>query len=376
MTSFPMFSFSNRDAPIRIGVPSDDDRFYRLSTFIHYTMDKVETSFFTHRNAIPRRDDVLLAMLREWTERFDTLIIPLTFSHFGSLRIAELVHLHQIPLRLILCSASADLNERLALPLFDSYLDGRRIDSALERYVAPGFAIYASCWMDQGLPQETSTIIGQAIQAALGVEGRISRPDQIDLMISALITTQGCFTYDPHPGRHPEMAFRAGIMDYRSRIYLEDQIKQFPQGARQDEVNSWKQMQLTVIGNVTMSQDEIHISQVVGPVNVKAHEARVSKKLCEDLVEIWALPNVPQRLGMVHRDNAVELRCAAIPCRSVSKVGTNEGGNFTNCSASDGCRNHIADHHVAVRIELLEVVVPDPLTDWRVRPMWGLLWAA
>ena len=90
------------------------------------------------------------------------------------------------------------------------------------------------------------------------------------------------------------------------------------------------------------------------------HEARVSKELRENLVEIGGLPDVPQRLGMMHRDNAIKLRGAAVPCLAVSEVGANERRNLTNCAGRDACRNYISDHHVALGMELPPVFVLDP----------------
>ena len=65
-----------------VGIPSDDDRFRRIYTFIHSFMDDYEKEFFTHRSAIPQKDSTLQNLIEEWEERFDFIIIPLTFKHF------------------------------------------------------------------------------------------------------------------------------------------------------------------------------------------------------------------------------------------------------------------------------------------------------
>jgi hypothetical protein len=97
------------------------------------------------------------------------------------------------------------------------------------------------------------------------------------------------------------------------------------------------------------------------PVDID-HEPLGSKELREDLVKIGALADVPQRLGMVHGDNAVEPRLAAVPCRAVSEVGANERGNVTNCLTGEARRNNIPYHHVAFGSELLPVLAGDPTT--------------
>ena len=65
------------------------------------------------------------------------------------------------------------------------------------------------------------------------------------------------------------------------------------------------------------------------------HEARGSKELREQLVQVRALPNVPQRLRMVQRDNAVELGRAALPACAVRKVSANKRGDLTNRTFRD-----------------------------------------
>src|SRR5260370_17888861 len=89
---------------------------------------------------------------------------------------------------------------------------------------------------------------------------------------------------------------------------------------------------------------------------------RVFIELRKDPVEIRGLPDVPERLGVMHRDNAVERWRAVIPCRAVSEAGANERGNLTSRIPSDACREHISYHHVAFGMELPQVVVLDPLT--------------
>jgi hypothetical protein len=97
------------------------------------------------------------------------------------------------------------------------------------------------------------------------------------------------------------------------------------------------------------------------------HEPMVSKEFGENLVEIRGLPDVPQRLGMVHRNNAVELRCAAVPRPPVSKVSANERGDLANGPAGDACRDHISYYRVTFGMELIPVVVLDPGTDWKIQ---------
>src|SRR5687767_7439358 len=106
---------------MRIGLPSDDGRFGYLRTFAR--LMKLDVNYYTHRHAIPKRDKSLLGLVHEWAYDFDVIVLPLSFSHFGSLRIAELVHIHAINLGLLLYSASEQLSEDLAVPLFDAFLD-------------------------------------------------------------------------------------------------------------------------------------------------------------------------------------------------------------------------------------------------------------
>jgi len=116
-----------------------------------------------------------------------------------------------------------------------------------------------------------------------------------------------------------------------------------------------------------------------GPKNTSVdihHEPRGFIELRKELVEIRGLPDVPERLGMMHRDDAVERWRGVIPCRAVSEVGANERGNLTNRIPGDACRKHISYHHVALGMELLQVVVLDPLTDWNVPPLQGGLYTA
>ena len=55
-----------------------------------------------------------------------------------------------------------------------------------------------------------------------------------------------------------------------------------------------------------------------------------------------------------------------MPSRAVSKVGAREGRNLTCCIADEVRREHISYHHVAIGMELLAVMVVDPLTDRRI----------
>jgi hypothetical protein len=261
---------------MRIGVPSDDERFGYLRTFAGVM--KLDVDYYTHRHAIPRRDESLLALIQEWADTFDVIVLPLTFSHFGSLRIAELVHMHGVSLGLLLYSGSQQLSEDLAVPLFDAFLDARHTEPELKKYVTANGGLLAACRSltePQG-PLILAAAIQGALDAAFTNKGtRIAKASLVDLLISKLLTTQACFTYDVYSGRHPELALRASIADYRSRLFLEDHIRQFPRGARQKDVDEWRHAQLTIIGNVTMSQDRIHISNVAGSVNVKARLDRV-----------------------------------------------------------------------------------------------------
>ena len=95
----------------------------------------------------------------------------------------------------------------------------------------------------------------------------------------------------------------------------------------------------------------------------------VPKSSAENLVEIRGLPDVPQRLGMVHRDKAVQFRRPTIPGRAVCKVGAHEGRNLT-CGIDHEARwDHISYHHVAIDMELQAILVVDPLTDSRILPL-------
>jgi hypothetical protein len=97
------------------------------------------------------------------------------------------------------------------------------------------------------------------------------------------------------------------------------------------------------------------------PVHVH-HEPGSSKELTENLVEIRALSNVPQGLGMVHRDYTVRLQWPPIPGRAIPKVGAHEGRYLTCRIAGEVLRDHISYHHITFRLELPAVMIVDPLT--------------
>lgn len=98
------------------------------------------------------------------------------------------------------------------------------------------------------------------------------------------------------------------------------------------------------------------------PVNIQ-HELRGSEELAEDLVKTRALPDVPLRLGMMHRDDPVELWHTAIPCSPIGEVGAYKLRNVTSRVVSKFRRNHIPYDHVALGMELQPIVVLDPMTE-------------
>src|SRR5277367_1233969 len=87
-------------------------------------------------------------------------------------------------------------------------------------------------------------------------------------------------------------------------------------------------------------------------VNINC-KLRDPKKFLEDFVEIGTLPDVPQRLRMVHGDNPVKFRHAVVPRRGVSKIGAYERRNVLNGTMGQVRGNHASYYHVAVGSELL-----------------------
>ena len=69
------------------------------------------------------------------------------------------------------------------------------------------------------------------------------------------------------------------------------------------------------------------------PVDIQ-HQARTSKELGEDFVEIRALADVPQRLSVMQWDDAVELLWTSIPGPAIPEVGANECGDLADAIAS------------------------------------------
>ena len=77
------------------------------------------------------------------------------------------------------------------------------------------------------------------------------------------------------------------------------------------------------------------------------------------------LSNIPKRLGVVQGNDTIELRWAAIPGRSVRKVGTNEFRNLANGITGHATGNYISNYHVALGIEMSPVSFRDPLMGRR-----------
>ncbi|MFZ2171170.1 MAG: hypothetical protein WAW61_16230 [Methylococcaceae bacterium] len=105
---------------LRIGLTSGYDHFLQLKTFLDAM--GASTVFIIDRNNVPRSDDELLQIVDSWNQEFDIIIIPLTLPYYGSLRIAEVIHLTNAKVRIVLLSQSKQLNRKLAVPLFDEYL--------------------------------------------------------------------------------------------------------------------------------------------------------------------------------------------------------------------------------------------------------------
>jgi hypothetical protein len=98
---------------------------------------------------------------------------------------------------------------------------------------------------------------------------------------------------------------------------------------------------------------------------ISHHEMRISEELGEHLIEIRRLADVPQRLRMMQRHDAVEHRRAAIPCSAVRQVSPHERGDFANGVGDEHRRNDISDREVAVRAELLQVAILNPAGGMR-----------
>jgi hypothetical protein len=105
------------------------------------------------------------------------------------------------------------------------------------------------------------------------------------------------------------------------------------------------------------------------PVHIY-REPRISKEFREDLIKSRGLSDVPQRLSMVQRDNAVELWGATVPGRTVGKVGSDERGNIASGAANDTQGNHISNDHVTFSMESAPITVLNPATNWKVCLFW------
>ena len=90
-------------------------------------------------------------------------------------------------------------------------------------------------------------------------------------------------------------------------------------------------------------------------------QAWIGKELREDPVQIRRLPDIPQRLRMVQRDNSIQHRRTAIPGGAIGQVGAEECHDLSNRIRRNRRRDHVSDHHVAVVLELLPIRIFDPL---------------
>ena len=59
---------------------------------------------------------------------------------------------------------------------------------------------------------------------------------------------------------------------------------------------------------------------------------------------------------MMQGDTAIELGVAAIPGGGVGEVSAHEGGDVADGVVREPSRDHVADDHVAIGLELLAVV--------------------
>jgi hypothetical protein len=95
------------------------------------------------------------------------------------------------------------------------------------------------------------------------------------------------------------------------------------------------------------------------------HQPMCSPEFAENLIEVRGLPDIPKRLGMMHRDDAVVLGRIAIPSRAVIEIGPEERRNLANSIVKGTFRNDVSYYHVAFRLESLPILVLDPLIDWQ-----------
>jgi hypothetical protein len=180
---------------LRVGIPSGDTRFFPFKDLLEGLGAAV--SFAIDRENIPRDDATLKRIVLELAENYDILLIPLTFEYYGSLRIAEIVHVMNVNLKLIVVSQSTGLQFSQAVPLFDYYISL----SETRAFTNPP-------------PKFIETIQNQN-------SARLNER-QLDTSISTLLTTQSCFVIDHYSGRHPELEIHAILRHYKSRRYLED----------------------------------------------------------------------------------------------------------------------------------------------------------
>ena len=95
------------------------------------------------------------------------------------------------------------------------------------------------------------------------------------------------------------------------------------------------------------------------------HQPVIAPEVAEHLMEIRTLSDVPQRLGLMHGDDAVVLRRIAVPGPAVIQIGMDEGRNVARRILGEMPRNDVPDGQVTVRLEMFAVLVPDPSMDWR-----------
>ena len=87
-------------------------------------------------------------------------------------------------------------------------------------------------------------------------------------------------------------------------------------------------------------------------------------------MECRILSDVPKRLGVMEGNHAVILDVSVIPSCAVAHVGADKCCDVERGLSGDAGGDHISNDHVAVRLELLPVLVLDPLGETRRLPAW------
>ena len=72
------------------------------------------------------------------------------------------------------------------------------------------------------------------------------------------------------------------------------------------------------------------------------------------------LADIPKRLCVVHRDDAIQYRRPVVPGSRIAEVRTHKGGDVADRAGDEVGRDYIPNHHVAFRFKLPTATLLDP----------------